>query len=119
MLPSDQDSSGRTLGAAELAYLMEAVNSGTLSTTKGKFGKLLEKKFAEALGAKYAYACTSGSAAIHIAVAAVNPNPGDEIVTTSTTEKDAPTPPMHRGAIPLFAEVDTKPLTSRQKSRRP
>ena len=110
MLPSDQDSSGRTFGAEELAYLMEAVNSGTLSTTKGKFGKMLEKKFAEALGAKYAYACTSGSAAIHIAVAAVNPNPGDEIVTTSITDMGALTPLMYRGAIPVFAEVDTKTL---------
>jgi perosamine synthetase len=110
MLPSDQDSSGRTLGAEELAYLKEAVESGTLSTTKGKFGKMLEAKFAEAFGAKYAYACTSGSAAIHIAVAAVNPNPGDEIITTSITDMGALTPLMYRGAIPVFAEVDTKTL---------
>lgn len=116
MLPSDQDSTGRTLGAAELAYLMEAVNSGTLSTTKGKFGKLLEQRFAEALGAKYAYACTSGSAAIHIAVAAVNPNPGDEIITTSITDMGALTPLMYRGAIPVFAEVDTKTLNVTAKT---
>lgn len=110
MLPSDQDSSGRTLGAEELRYLTEAIESGTLSTTKGKFGKMLEKAFAEALGAKHAYACTSGSAAIHIAVAAVNPNPGDEIITTSITDMGALTPLMYRGAIPVFAEVDTKTL---------
>lgn len=116
MLPSDQDASGRTLGAEEMAYLMEAVESGTLSTTKGKFGKLLEKKFAEALGAKYAYACTSGSAAIHIAVAAINPNPGDEIVTTSITDMGALTPLMYRGAIPVFADVDTKTLNVTAKT---
>ena len=52
MLPSDQDSTGRTLGAAELAYLMEAVNSGTLSTTKGKFGKLLETEICRGAGRK-------------------------------------------------------------------
>lgn len=110
MLPSDQDSTGRTLGAEELRYLTEAIESGTLSTTKGKFGKMLEKAFAEKLGAKHAYACTSGSAAIHIAVAAVNPNPGDEIITTSITDMGALTPLMYRGAIPVFAEVDTKTL---------
>jgi dTDP-4-amino-4,6-dideoxygalactose transaminase len=110
MLPSDQDSTGRTLGAEELRYLTEAIESGTLSTTKGKFGKLLEKSFAEKLGAKYAYACTSGSAAIHIAVAVVNPNPGDEIITTSITDMGALTPLMYRGAIPVFAEVDVKTL---------
>lgn len=115
-LPSDQDSSGRTLGADELAYLKEAVESGTLSTTKGKFGKALEAKFAETFGVKHAYACTSGSAAIHIAVAAINPNPGDEIVTTSITDMGALTPLMYRGAIPVFAEVDTKTLNVTAKT---
>lgn len=110
MLPSDQDSTGRTFGEAELRYVTEALNSGTLTTTKGKFGKMLETAFAEKLGVKYAYACTSGSAAIHIAVATVNPNPGDEIITTSITDMGALTPLMYRGVVPVFAEVDPKTL---------
>lgn len=109
-LPSDQDASGRTLGAEEVAYVKEALESGTLTTTKGKFGKMLEQKFAEKFGAKYAYACTSGSAAIHVAVAAINPNPGDEIITTSITDMGALAPLMYRGAVPVFAEVDPKTL---------
>ena len=94
ILPSDQDASGRTFGETEIRYVTEVLNSGTLTTTKGKFGKMLEKAFAEKLGAKYAYACTSGSAAIHIAVATINPNPGDEIITTSITDMGALTPLM-------------------------
>jgi perosamine synthetase len=116
MLPSDQDSSGRTFGEEEIRYVTEALASGTLTTTKGKFGKMLEQKFAEKLGAKYAYACTSGSAAIHIAVAAINPNPGDEIVTTSITDMGALTPLMYRGAVPVFAEVDPKTLNVTAKT---
>lgn len=110
MLPSDQDASGRTFDETEERYVLEALRSGTLTTTKGKFGKMLEQKFAEKFGAKYAYACTSGSAAIHIAVATVNPNPGDEIITTSITDMGALTPLMYRGVVPVFAEVDTKTL---------
>ncbi len=110
MLPSDQDASGRTFGEEEIAYVTEALRSGTLTTTKGKFGKMLEQKFAEKFGAKYAYACTSGSAAIHIAVATVNPNPGDEIITTSITDMGALTPLMYRGVVPVFCEVDPKTL---------
>ena len=110
ILPSDQDASGRTFGEEEIGYVTEALRSGTLTTTKGKFGKLLEQKFAEKFGAKYAYACTSGSAAIHIAVATVNPNPGDEIITTSVTDMGALTPLMYRGVVPVFAEVDPKTL---------
>ena len=105
-LPSDQDATGRTLGTEEIDLLIEAVQSGTLTTTKGKFGKLLEKNFAEKFGVKYAYACSSGSAAVHCAVAAVNPNPGDEIVTTSITDMGALTPIVYQGAIPVFADVD-------------
>lgn len=115
-LPSDQDSTGRTLGDAELGYLREVIESGTLTTTKGRFGKALEGAFAEKFGVKHAFACASGSAAIHIAVAAVNPNPGDEIVTTSITDMGALTPLLYRGAIPVFAEVDTKTLNVTARS---
>ncbi len=110
MLPSDQDISGRTFDEQEIALVTEALRSGTLTTTKGNFGKRLEKAFAEKVGAKYAYACTSGTAAIHIAVATVNPNPGDEIITTSITDMGALTPLMYRGVVPVFAEVDPKTL---------
>lgn len=48
-LPSDQDSSGRTFDETEIAYVTEVLKSGTLTTTKGKFGKTLEQKFAEKL----------------------------------------------------------------------
>jgi dTDP-4-amino-4,6-dideoxygalactose transaminase len=106
ILPSDQDASGRTLGKEEIDLLIEAIQSGTLTTTKGKFGKLLEKNFAEKFGVKYAYACASGSAAVHCAVAAINPNPGDEIITTSITDMGALTPIVYQGAIPVFADVD-------------
>ena len=58
-LPSDQDASGRTFGAEEIAAVTEVLTSGVLITTKGKYGKLLEKEFAEKLGVKYAYACNS------------------------------------------------------------
>src|SRR6186997_1446315 len=58
------------------------------------------------MGAKHAYACSHGSAAIHCAVAALDPEPGDEIVTTSITDMGALTPILYQGAIPVFADVD-------------
>lgn len=109
-LPSDQDASGRTLGAEELANLAEVIESGTLSTTKGTFGKRLEEAFADRVGVKHAYALTSGSAAVHVAIGAVNPNPGDEVITTSITDMGALSPIVYQGAVPVFAEVDPKTL---------
>lgn len=105
-LPSDQDSTGRTLGAEELELLQKVINSGTLTSTKGTFVKQLETEFAKKLGSKYAYACSSGTAAIHCAVAAINPEPGDEIITTSITDMGGLTPIILQGAIPVFADVD-------------
>lgn len=105
-LPSDQDATGRTLGAEEIALLTEAIHSGTLTSTKGAFVKSLENRFAELLGVKYAYACSSGSAAVHTAIAAIDPEPGDEIITTSITDMGALAPILYQGAIPRFADVD-------------
>src|SRR5882724_1742577 len=105
-LPSDQDASGRTLGEEEIAAVAACIRTGTLTSTKGEYVKTLEKKFAELLGVKYAYACASGSAAVHCAIAAINPEPGDEIITTSITDMGALTPILYQGAIPVFADVD-------------
>ncbi|MEM7385761.1 MAG: aminotransferase class V-fold PLP-dependent enzyme, partial [Verrucomicrobiota bacterium] len=107
-LPSDQDSTGRTLGESEIAYVTRAIESGTLTSTKGEFTKQLETGFASLLGCEHTYACASGSAAVHIAIAAVNPEPGDEIITTSVTDMGALSPIMYQGAIPVFADIDPK-----------
>ncbi len=106
VLPNDQDASGRTLGEEEILAVAEAIRSGTLTATKGKFSKELETKFAQLLGVKFCHACSSGSAAMHCAIAAINPEPGDEIITTSITDMGALAPILFQGAIPVFADVD-------------
>jgi perosamine synthetase len=105
-LPSDQDASGRTLGAEEIAAVTSALRSGVLTSTKGTFVTELESRFAAMLGVKYAYACSSGTAAIHCAIAAIDPEPGDEIITTPITDMGALSPILYQGAIPVFADVD-------------
>jgi perosamine synthetase len=105
-LPSDQDASGRTLGEEEIQALAEAVRSGTLTSTKGRFVKAFEEAFARKLGVRFAHACSSGTAAVHLAVAALDPEPGDEFVTSPITDMGALTPILYQGAIPVFADVD-------------
>ena len=51
-------------------------------------------------------ACSSGTAAIHTAIAAIDPQPGDEIITTPITDMGGLTPIVYQGAIPVFADVD-------------
>ena len=107
-LPSDQDASGRTLGQEEVAALVQAIHSGTLTSTKGNFVRTLETEFSALLGVRHAHACASGTAAVHCAIAAIDPEPGDEIVTSSITDMGALTPILYQAAVPVFAEVDPR-----------
>lgn len=104
--PSDQDATGRTLGEEEIAALTDAIRSGTLTSTKGRFVKEFQAEFARLLGSTYGYACSSGTSAIHAAIAAVDPAPGDEIITSPITDMGAITPIIYQTAIPVFADVD-------------
>jgi perosamine synthetase len=107
-IPSDQDASGRLLGDEEIALVTEAIRSGTLTSTKGKFVRSFAAEFGALIGASHVSACASGTAAIHAAVAAVDPAPGDEIVTSPITDMGAITPIIYQTAIPVFADVSPK-----------
>lgn len=104
-LPNDQSASGRSFGGEELELLREVLNSGTLTSTKGVQVKRLEEQFAEQFDAPAAYACSSGTAAIHAAIAAIDPEPGEEIITSPITDMGAIAPILYQGAIPVFADV--------------
>ena len=105
-LPSDQDASGRSFGAEELDLLAEVIESGRLFAPKGRFVKDLETEFSEWLGVDQTVASSSGTAAIHSALAAIDPEPGDEVITTSITDIGGLTPILYQGAVPVFADVD-------------
>lgn len=108
ILPTDQNASGRLLGDEEIAAVTEAIRSGTLTCTKGSLTKEFIADFADMLGVAHASACSSGTGAIHAAVAAIDPAPGDEIVTSPITDMGAITPIIYQTAIPVFADVDPK-----------
>ena len=105
-LPSDQDSSGRDLGHEELDLLKEVISSGVLNSTKGTKVARFEKEFAAAYSTGHCVALASGTAAIHTALAALNPHPLDEIITSPITDMGAITPIIYRGCVPVFADVD-------------
>ena len=108
-LPNDQEASGRSFDDDELALVAEVLASGTLTSTKGTMVARFETAVAQLMGVSHAVACASGSAAVHSAVAVVDPEPGDEIVTTAVTDMGALAPIAYQGAVPVFA--DTDPVT--------
>ena len=89
----------------ELWELAEALRSQTLFRYTGSKVRRFEEEFASYFGVKYACASTSGTAAIHTAVAMVNPDPGDEIITSPITDMGTVAPIIYQNAIPIFADV--------------
>ncbi|MDQ0709368.1 dTDP-4-amino-4,6-dideoxygalactose transaminase [Arthrobacter woluwensis] len=62
----------------------EAVRSGFVSSV-GHFVSDFEERFADYVGAKYAVACASGTAALHIAMRLADIQPGDMVAVSDFT----------------------------------
>jgi perosamine synthetase len=100
----------RQIGDEEIAELIEVVRSGRLGRHGGTKVKELERAFAELYGVKHAVAVSSGSAAVHTAIATINPKPGDEIITTPCSDFGTILGILFQNAIPVFADLDPNTL---------
>jgi dTDP-4-amino-4,6-dideoxygalactose transaminase len=65
-----------------------------------------EAAFAAFCGARRAVGVASGTAAIHLALAALGVGPGDEVVTVAHTFTASAEAVVHAGARPRFVDVD-------------
>ncbi|HWR01409.1 MAG TPA: DegT/DnrJ/EryC1/StrS family aminotransferase [Chlorobaculum sp.] len=65
-----------------------------------------EEKFAAYMGLKYAHAVSSGTAAIHCALAGAGVGPGDEVITTAWTFIAPVEAAAALGAVPVPVEID-------------
>jgi len=92
----------------ELRELKEALDQQTLFYAQGKKVKEMEQAFARQCGAKFAIACTSGTAAIHAAMIAAGISPGDEVIVAPITDMGSIVPILYQGAIPVFADLDPR-----------
>jgi len=65
-----------------------------------------EEAFAKYMGARFALAVTSGTAALDCAVAGLGIGPGDEVIVPAYTWWSDYTCVVHAGALPVFADID-------------
>lgn len=93
-----------SLGPEEEASVVETLRSGWLTT--GPQTKLFGRKIAEYVGAAHCVALNSCTAALHLALEAVGVGPGDEVVTSPITFASTANVIVHRGATPVFADVE-------------
>jgi perosamine synthetase len=96
------------LDGNEKKYLLECIESGWISS-EGPFIRRFEEQFAARIGRRYAVAVASGTAALDIAVEALDVGPGDEVILPAFTIISCIGQIVRAGATPVL--VDSDPLT--------
>lgn len=91
------------LGPEELASLTEVLQSKWL-TMGAKTGEF-EHRFGELVGVPHALAVNSATAAMHVALAALDIGPGDEVIVPSLTFVATANVVRYCGARPVFADI--------------
>lgn len=96
------------IGSEEVAAVTEALTRGEIS---GSFGEALtnfEKEFAKYCGVEHAVAVTSGTTALHLAVAAADIPSGSEILVSASTNIATALAAYHNGCVPVPVDSESE-----------
>ena len=97
------------IGKEEIDAVVKALENGEISGSFGETIPTFEREFANYVECTDGVAVTSGSTALHLAVAAAGIGPGDEVLVSSSTNIATALAVIHNGAIPV--PVDSENLT--------
>jgi perosamine synthetase len=92
-------------GDVERRQLDEMLNQNSLFYWNGQQTKLLSERFRKICPVKYVQTCSSGTAALHIAVAAAGIGLGDEVITSPITDIGTVIGVLYQQAVPVFADL--------------
>lgn len=93
-------------GEAERRQLNEMIEQPSLFYWGGPQTNLLIERFKEYYPFKYVMPCSSGTAAIHIAVAAAGIGPGNEVITSPITDMGTVIGVLYQQGVPVFADLE-------------
>jgi len=96
---------GHRWGEPERKQLEVMLEQSSLFYWQGPQTRLLTERFREVCPLKHVQTCSSGTAAIHIAVAAAGIGPGDEVITSPITDIGTVIGVLYQQAVPVFADV--------------
>jgi perosamine synthetase len=94
------------VGEAELAAVAEVIATGQL--TMGRKVEEFEHAIARAVGTSHAAAVSSGTAALHLALLALEIGPGDEVIVPAYTFPATANAVRLCGAAPVLVDVDSE-----------
>ncbi|MDM8550887.1 DegT/DnrJ/EryC1/StrS family aminotransferase [Desulfobacterales bacterium HSG2] len=100
-------------GSEERKEVEDVLDTGVLfrygfdQARKGHWkAKTFETELAERIGAGYAYLCSSGTAALSVALASCGVGAGDEVIVPPFTFIATIEAVLNAGAVPVFGEID-------------
>jgi perosamine synthetase len=96
------------LSGNELRYVTDCVETNWISSA-GSFVKRFESEFAAAMGCEFGVACSSGTAALHLALSALGIGQGDEVIIPTFTMIATANAVAYTGATPVL--VDSESIT--------
>ncbi len=86
----------------------EVLDSGIVAGGTAPQVTALEREWADYVGCRHCLTTTSGTAALHMALAAVGVGPGDEVITSAFTFLASASCALHQNAIPVFVDIDPR-----------
>ena len=111
VVPEGTVKSWPPLTQADRDAVLAVFDSGHLHGTSAPKALELQEKWAAYVGTKHALVTNSGTASIHMAVAAAGIGPGDEVITSAFTYWSTAAAVLHHNAIPVFVDIDPQTYT--------
>jgi perosamine synthetase len=99
-----------TLVGNERRYLLDCLETNTLSSA-GRYVGAFEDAFARFCGVRHAVAVSNGTAALHLALAALGVSRGDEVIVPTVTYVATANAVRYCGATPVLVDVEPRFLT--------
>src|SRR3954462_10039642 len=96
-------------GEEEIQAVVAALRRGEISGTFGEAIPSFERAFADYIGCTHGVAVSNGTTALHAAVAALELQPGDEVIMSASTNIATALAVYHTGGLTIAA--DSEPLT--------
>jgi len=98
--------SGRIHGGREIELLGEVIGDDDLFYFGGKKTDELRRRLCGCFGRRFCALASSGSAAVHAALASCEIEPGYEVITSPITDLGSVIGIVYQNLIPVFADVD-------------
>lgn len=93
---------------ADRQAVMEVLSSDSINEQRKIQSEALSQEWATYVGRKYCIPTNSGTAALHMCIAALGIEPGDEVIVPAFTFWATAAGVLHHNAIPIFVDIDPK-----------